>query len=430
VERVHQDDSDRQDRIEVRGSGPLEGAVTISGAKNSVLKLMAACLLAEGTFTIRNVPDIDDVTVMADVLRSMGVSVSRADDALVIERPAAITPEAPYALTEQLRASTAVLGPLLAGAGHARVALSGGDDFGPRPIDMHIAGLEAIGCRFEISGGDVYATADNLVGNSVLLEYPSVGATENVMMAAVRAKGTTVIDNAAREPEIADLAGFLNHMGGHVIGAGTSTITVEGVEELRPVEYTAVSDRIEAATFMAALGVAGGEITLVGARLDHMAMLCRKLGEMGVRTSSDPNGVWAMCNGRLRAADVSTLPYPGLPTDCKPLLVAMLSVAEGVGIVTENLFSGRFRYVDELVRMGADIRTEGHHAVIRGVERLSGAPVRASDIRAGAALVVAGLAADGVTVVSDPHHIDRGYEDFAGKLSALGADVRRMRHIG
>ena len=414
----------------MRGSGPLEGAVTISGAKNSVLKLMAACLLADGTFTIRNVPDIDDVTVMADVLRSMGVSVSRADDALVIERPAAITPEAPYALTEQLRASTAVLGPLLAGAGHARVALSGGDDFGPRPIDMHIAGLEAIGCRFEISGGDVYATADNLVGNSVLLEYPSVGATENVMMAAVRAKGTTVIDNAAREPEIADLAGFLNHMGGHVIGAGTSTITVEGVEELRPVEYTAVSDRIEAATFMAALGVAGGEITLVGARLDHMAMLCRKLGEMGVRTSSDPNGVWAMCNGRLRAADVSTLPYPGLPTDCKPLLVAMLSVAEGVGIVTENLFSGRFRYVDELVRMGADIRTEGHHAVIRGVERLSGAPVRASDIRAGAALVVAGLAADGVTVVSDPHHIDRGYEDFAGKLSALGADVRRMRHIG
>ncbi|MCY3576043.1 MAG: UDP-N-acetylglucosamine 1-carboxyvinyltransferase [bacterium] len=427
MERVHQEDFDRQDRIEVRGGGPLEGSVAISGAKNSVLKLMAACLLTEGTFTIRNVPDIDDVTVMADVLRSMGVSVNRTDDALVIERPAAIAPEAPYALTERLRASTAVLGPLLAGTGHARVALPGGDDFGPRPIDMHIAGLEAIGCRFEISGGDVYATADNLVGNSVLLEYPSVGATENVMMAAVLAKGATVIDNAAREPEIADLAGFLNHMGGHVIGAGTSTITVEGVEELRPVEYTVVSDRIEAATFMAALGVAGGEITLVGARLDHMAMLCRKLGEMGVRTSSDPDGVWAMCNGRLRSADVSTLPYPGLPTDCKPLLVAMLSVAEGVGIVTENLFSGRFRYVDELVRMGADIRTEGHHAVIRGVERLSGAPVRASDIRAGAALVVAGLAADGLTVVSDPHHIDRGYENFAGKLSALGADVRHEK---
>lgn len=430
MERVHQEDFDRQDRIEVRAGGPLEGSVAISGAKNSVLKLMAACLLAEGTSVIRNVPDIDDVAVMADVLRAMGVSVSRSGDALTIERPAAVNPEVPYALTEQLRASTAVLGPLLASAGHARVALPGGDDFGPRPIDMHIAALEAIGCRFEISGGDVHATADNLVGSPVLLEFPSVGATENVMMAAVRAKGTTVIDNAAREPEIADLAGFLNHMGGQVTGAGTSTIMVEGMDDLHPAEHTAMSDRIEASTFLAALGVAGGEIILRGAQPDHMAMPCRKLGEMGVRTSSDSQGMWAMSKGRLRSADVSTLPYPGLPTDCKPLLVAMLSVAEGVGIVTENLFSGRFRYVDELVRMGADIRTEGHHAVIRGVDRLSGAPVRASDIRAGAALVVAGLAADGVTVVSDPHHIDRGYEGFVGKLSALGADVCRVRPDG
>lgn len=429
MERVQQEDFDQLDRIEVRARGPLEGSVSIGGAKNSVLKLMAACLLAEGTSVIRNVPDIDDVAVMADVLRAMGVSVSRLGDALTIDRPAVITPEAPYALTEQLRASTAVLGPLLAGAGHARVALPGGDDFGPRPIDMHIAALEAIGCRFEISGGDVHATADNLVGNPVLLEFPSVGATENVMMAAVRAKGATVIDNAAREPEIVDLAGFLNRMGGQVTGAGTSTIMVEGVEELHPAEHTAMCDRIEAATFLAAVGVAGGEIILRGAQPDHMAMPCRKLGEMGVRTSSDSEGMWAMGSGRLRSADVSTLPYPGLPTDCKPLLVTMLSVAEGVGIVTENLFSGRFRYVDELVRMGADIRTEGHHAVIRGVDRLSGAPVRASDIRAGAALVVAGLAADGVTVVSDPHHIDRGYEDFAGKLSALGADVRRVRPV-
>ena len=430
VERAQHDDFDQQDRIEVRPGAPLEGSVTIGGAKNSVLKLMAACLLTEGTYVIRNVPDIDDVTVMADVLRSMGVSVSRSGDALTVVRPADIIPEAPYALTERLRASTAVLGPLLAGVGQAQVALPGGDDFGPRPIDMHIAGLEAIGCRFEVSGGDVHATADNLVGSPVLLEFPSVGVTENVMMAAVRAKGTTVIDNAAREPEIADLAGFLNHMGGHVMGAGTSTIVVEGVEELHSVEHTVVSDRIEAATFLTALGMAGGEITLVGARPDHMAMLCRKLGEMGVRTSSDPDGMWAMSSGRLRSADVSTLPYPGLATDCKPLLVALLSVAEGVGIVTENVFSGRFRYVDELVRMGADIRTEGHHAVIRGVDRLSGAPVRASDIRAGAALVVAGLAADGLTVVTDPQHIDRGYENFAGKLSALGADVRRERPGG
>ena len=414
----------------VRSGSPLEGSVPISGAKNSALKLMAACLLTEGTFVLRNVPAIDDVVVMADVLRAMGVSVDRSGDALTIVRPAEITPEAPYALTERLRASTAVLGPLLSGTGQALVALPGGDDFGPRPIDMHVAGLEALGCRFKVSGGDVYATAENLTGNQVLLEFPSVGATENVMMAAIRAKGTTVIDNAAREPEIADLAGFLNHMGARVFGAGTSTIEIEGVSELHSVEHTVMTDRIEAATFLAALGMAGGEITLRGARPDHMAMLCRKLGEMGVRTSSDPEGMWAMSSGRLRSADVSTLPYPGLPTDCKPLLVAMLAVAEGVGIVSENLFSGRFRYVDELVRMGADIRTEGHHAVIRGVPRLSGAPVRASDIRAGATLVVAGLAADGETVVADPQHIDRGYEDFVGKLSALGADVRRERPGG
>ncbi len=430
VDLAYRDGRERQDRIVVNPSGPLEGTVTIGGAKNSVLKLMAACLLTEGANVIHNVPDIDDVLVMTEVLRAMGVSVERSGDSLTVDRPPEIIPEVPYGLAEQLRASTAVLGPLLAGAGQALVALPGGDDFGPRPIDMHIAGLEAIGCRFEVSGGDVHAVADHLVGNSVLLEFPSVGATENVMMAAVRAKGTTVIDNAAREPEIADLAGFLNHMGGRVVGAGTATIVVEGVNELHPTEHTAMSDRIEAATFLSALGVAGGEITLRGARPDHMTMLCRKLGDMGVRTSSDPEGMWAMSRGRLRSADVSTLPYPGLPTDCKPLLVAMLSVAEGVGIVTENLFSGRFRYVDELVRMGADIRTESHHAVIRGVERLSGAPVRASDIRAGAALVVAGLAADGVTEVLDPHHIDRGYENLADKLGALGADVRREQPAG
>ncbi|WP_419919728.1 UDP-N-acetylglucosamine 1-carboxyvinyltransferase [Candidatus Poriferisocius sp.] len=430
MERTYRDSREQQDRIVVHPGGPLEGTVPIGGAKNSVLKLMAACLLTVGTNVIRNVPDIEDVMVMTEVLRTMGVSVDRSGDTLTIVRPPDINPEVPYELTERLRASTAVLGPLLAGAGQARVALPGGDDFGSRPIDMHIAGLEAIGCRFEISGGDIHATADILRGSSVLLEFPSVGATENVMMAAARARGTTMIDNAAREPEIADLAGFLNHMGGRVIGAGTSTIVVEGVSELHPTEHTAMSDRIEAATFLAALGVAGGEITLQGARPDHMAMLCRKLGDMGVRTSSDPDGMWAMSRGRPRSADVSTLPYPGLPTDCKPLLVAMLSVAEGVGIVTENLFSGRFRYIDELIRMGADIRTESHHAVIRGVERLSGAPVRASDIRAGAALVVAGLAADGTTEVLDPHHIDRGYENLVGKLSDLGADVRREKPDG
>jgi UDP-N-acetylglucosamine 1-carboxyvinyltransferase len=242
-------------------------------------------------------------------------------------------------------------------------------------------------------------------------------------MAAVLAKGTTVIDNAAREPEIADLAAFLNRMGARVLGAGSSTIQVEGVEELAAVEHTVIPDRIEAATFLAAVGVAGGEITLRGARPDHMDMFVAKLGEMGMRISPTGEGIWAMAPGRLRSVDMSTLPYPGLATDYKPLFVAMLASAEGVGIVTENLFAGRFRYVDELVRMGADIRTEGHHAVIRGLPALSGAPVRAPDIRAGAALVVAALKADGETVVSDAHHISRGYEHFVAKLRALGADV-------
>jgi UDP-N-acetylglucosamine 1-carboxyvinyltransferase len=412
--------------ILVRPSGPLEGTVPVGGAKNSVLKLMAATLLSEGTFVIRNAPRISDVAIMASLLASMGVEVSHVGDVLTITVGPDLRPEAPYELVEKMRASIVVLGPLLARFGEARVALPGGDDFGPRPIDIHLRGLAELGARFETRHGFVVASAERLTGARVLLEFPSVTATENVLMAAVRAKGTTVIDNAAREPEVADLAAFLNRMGGHVLGAGTSTITIEGVEDLVPVEHTAIPDRIEAMTFLAAVGVAGGEITLAGARPDHMDMLCLKLGEMGMRISPEAGGLWAMVSQRLRSVDVSTLPYPGIATDYKPLFVALLSVADGVGIVTENLFSGRFRYIDELVRMGADIRTEGHHAVVRGVERLSGAPVKAPDIRAGAALVVAALGADAETVIHDVHHIDRGYEDFVGKLRGIGADVERI----
>ena len=264
------------------------------------------------------------------------------------------------------------------------------------------------------------------MGARIVLEFPSVGATENVMMAAVRAKGETIIENAAREPEIADLAAFLNRMGGKVLGAGTSTIVVEGVDKLVAVEHSVIPDRIEAATYLAATGIAGGEVNLIGARSDHMDMLCQKVGEMGMRISADPNGLWVMCNRSLQSVDLATLPYPGIATDYKPFLVSMLAVASGVGIVTENLFSGRFRYVDELIRMGADIRTEGHHAVIRGVGSLSGAPVRAHDIRAGAALVVAALKADGETEIRDPEHIDRGYEGLVENLSVLGADIQRL----
>jgi UDP-N-acetylglucosamine 1-carboxyvinyltransferase len=415
------------DRIAVRQSGPLEGTVTISGAKNSVLKLMAATTLAPGEYVLHNVPEILDVTWMAELLETMGMTVERpAPGDLRIVHDGELTPEAPYELVERMRASIVVLGPLLARYGRAKVALPGGDDFGPRPIDMHLRGLEELGATFEFAHGYIEARAEQLIGTRVLLEFPSVGATENLLMAAVLAKGTTIIDNAAREPEIADLAAFLNRMGARVLGAGSSTIQVDGVEQLAAVEHTVIPDRIEAATFLAALGVAGGEITLAGARHDHMDMYVAKLGEMGMRISPDSEGIWAMCARRLRAVDVSTLPYPGLATDYKPLFVAMLATADGVGIVTENLFAGRFRYVDELVRMGADIRTEGHHAVVRGRPLLSGAPVRAPDIRAGAALVVAALRAEGETVVSDAHHIRRGYERFVDKLRSVGADVREQ----
>jgi UDP-N-acetylglucosamine 1-carboxyvinyltransferase len=407
----------------VRPSGPLDGTVPISGAKNSVLKLMAATALAEGTYRLRNVPAISDVTWMGDLLTSMGMTVERADHEVVIEWSGDLTPVAPYELVERMRASIVVLGPLLARFGHARVALPGGDDFGPRPIDMHLGALEQLGARFEFEHGYIEASADQLTGARILLEFPSVGATENALMAAVLAKGQTVIDNASLEPEIAELAAFLNLMGAQVLGAGTSIIQIEGVESLSSVEHEVIPDRIEVATFLAALGVAGGELTLAGARPDHMAMLITKLGDMGMRISPCSEGLWAMAPGRLQATDVSTLPYPGLATDYKPLLVALLATADGVGIVTENLFSGRFRYIDELIRMGADIRTESHHAVVRGKERLSGAPVRAPDIRAGAALVVAALRADGETVISGAEHIERGYEDLVAKLSAVGADL-------
>ena len=413
----------------MRPAGELSGTLTVQGAKNSALKLMAATLLAEGEYALSRVPRIDDVEIMGELLTSMGIGVSRrADGSLVVRRPADFTPEAPYELVERMRASIVVLGPLLARCGRARVAMPGGDNFGTRPIDMHLRGLEALGAAFSFEHGVIEAHADLLRGTKVVLDFPSVGATENLLLAAVLAKGTTVIDNAAREPEIADLAAFLNRMGAVVEGAGTATIAIEGVEELSPADHEVIPDRVEAATYLAAVGMAGGEITLVGARADHMDMLIHKLGAMGVRVAETSDGLWAArpATRRLAAVDVATLPYPGVATDYKPLLLTMLSAAEGVGVVTENVFAAnRYAYVAELQRMGADITLASHHAVVRGVPRLSGAPVKATDIRAGAALVVAGLVAEGETVVSGAHHVDRGYEDMAAKLGALGADIRR-----
>ncbi len=427
------------DQFVVHRSGPLHGSVRAGGAKNSALKLMAACLLAEGRHVLSGVPYIVDVEIMADVLRSIGARVTRAelgDDGgpgdLLIDVPTVLVPEAPYELVEKMRASVVVLGPLLARTGRARVSMPGGDDFGNRPIDIHLHGLSTLGASFETVHGYVEGVVPDagaggrLVGNRVVFEYPSHTATDNVLMAAVLAKGTTIVENAAREPEVADLAELLTAMGARITGAGTSRIEVEGVDELHPAAHRVIPDRVVAATFFAAVGLAGGDVVVVDARANHMDMLLRKLGEMGVHVSQTPEGLRAQSDGRLHSVDISTLPYPGVATDYKPFLVTMLSVADGVGIVTENLFSGRFRYVDELRRMGADIRNEGHHAVVRGVAQLSGAPVRAPDLRAGAALVLAGLVADGETVVTEAVHVDRGYEDFAGKLASLGADVTRV----
>jgi UDP-N-acetylglucosamine 1-carboxyvinyltransferase len=414
--------------IVVRPNGPLAGTVRAGGAKNSALKLMVACLLAEGCTVLRNVPVIDDVDSMAEVLRAVGARVERlANGDVAVTTPPAedLRPVAPYELVERMRASVVVLGLLLARCGEVHMPLPGGDDFGDRPIDFHVNGLTAMGARFEISHGEVrgHVEGGRLVGTRVVLEYPSHTATDNLLMAAALAKGTTVIENAAKEPEVIDLAAMLGAMGAVVRGAGTSRIEVEGVEELHPTRHSVVPDRVVAATYVAVAGMTGGDVTITDARPDHMEMLLRKVNQMGVVTTLGPDGLRATAAQRLLAADVATLPYPGVATDFSPLLVAMLTGADGVGILTENLFSGRFRYVEELRRMGADIKTEGHHAVVRGVPVLSGARVRAPDIRAGVALVLAGLVAEGETTVTGAHHISRGYEDLVGTLRSLGAKV-------
>ena len=418
--------------IAVRGNGPLSGTVTVPGAKNSVLKLMAATLLTDGTFEITNVPDIADVTIMGDLLAAIGVQIERpSPDRLLLTDTGDLTPIAPYELVERIRASINVLGPLLTRCGHVRLSMPGGDDFGARPIDMHVAGLEAMGATFKFSHGYLEAFADRLHGADISFDFPSVGATENLLTAAVLADGRTTIENAAREPEITDLCEFLVAMGAQISGVGTSTLVIDGVEhgQLCPVSHRTVPDRIQAATYIAAVAVAGGELEIEGARPEHMTMLLERFTDMGldISTITDRAGdlLRVVASERLRSIDVATLPYPGIATDYKPLIITMLSVANGVGIVTENLYPGRFRYVEELQRLGADVRTSGHHAVVRGVQRLSGAPVRAHDIRAGAAMVVAGLAAEGETEISGVHHIDRGYDDLVGRLAALGAHIER-----
>ena len=417
-------------RIRVRPGHKLSGTVDVPGAKNSVLKLMAACLMADGDFTLTNVPDIDDVATMSDLLSAIGLDIrhDRTLGRLDINNPGGLHLVAPYELVERIRASINVLGPLLGRFGEVRIALPGGDDFGSRPIDMHLNGLTQMGAEFSIRHGDVHAFADRLHGADITLDFPSVGATENLLTAAVFAKGTTTIDNAAREPEIVDLCHMLVSMGASIEGIGSTTVTVHGVERdaLRPTSHAVVPDRVQAATYIAATAITGGEVLVRHAVPEHMEMLLRRFDDMGITVEPQHNGILVVGPEKLKSIDVVTLPFPGVATDYKPLVVALLSVADGVGIVTENLYPGRFRYVDELRRLGANIRTDGHHAIVRGVPRLSGAPVRSPDIRAGAALVVAGLVAEGETIVSDVHHIDRGYDDLVGRLESLGADIARI----
>lgn len=412
------------------GGARLAGEVEVVGAKNSVLKLMAAALLATGETTLTNLPAISDVQIMCELLERLGCQVSQqtvggADEVqiLVPEPPES---EAPYELVRRIRGSICVLGPLLARTGRAKVALPGGDSIGSRPLDMHFAGLERMGATIGIEHGYVVAEASELRGATIWLDFPSVGATENIMTAAVLAKGTTVIDNAAREPEIVDLCNLLVAMGAQIDGIGSSTLEITGVPELHPASHRAVGDRIVAGTWAMAAVATRGDVTVRGAQAQHLEIALDKLVRAGAEVDVRADGFRIVMAERPKSFDVVTLPYPGLATDLQPQAIALLSVAEGTAMITENLFEARFMFCDEIARMGADVRTDGHHAVVRGRERLSGAPVRATDIRAGVGLVIAGLVADGVTEVAEIHHIDRGYVRFEEQLRALGADVQRV----
>lgn len=417
------------DRFRVVGGSSLKGEVQITGAKNSVLKLMAVTLLAPGRSIIHNVPDIADVSMMAELLEKLGCTVDRdlTQSSISINVPENPGHKAEYELVRKLRASINVLGPLVARLGRAEVALPGGDAIGSRGLDFHTKGLVALGAQAHSEHGYIIATAPNgLKGAQITLDFPSVGATENIMTAAVLANGTTVLDNAAREPDIVDIGNFLISMGADIEGLGTPTITIRGVKELSPCEHTAISDRIVTGTWAFAAAMTQGDISIHGARPEHLELPLEKVVAAGAVVTTIPGGIRVKMDRRPTAIDVSTLPYPGFPTDLQPFVITLNAVADGDSLVTENVFEGRFMFVNELLRLGAKIRVDGHHAAISGVPQLSCAPVVASDIRAGAGLVLAGLVSDGVTFVEGAFHVDRGYPNFAEQLRALGADVTRV----
>ncbi len=413
----------------VVGGSRLVGEVTVDGAKNSVLKLMAASLLAQGRTTLREAPEILDVEIMSELLRRLGCEVKHdtATRVLVIDVPSKPSHLADYDLVRKMRASICVLGPLLARCGEANIALPGGDAIGSRGLDMHVAGLERLGAEVTVEHGFLVATSPRgLVGAAIMLDFPSVGATENILMASVLAEGATVIDNAAREPEIGDLCQMLVGMGAVIGGIGSSTLEITGVDELRPADHTVVPDRIVAGTWAVAAAMTQGDVTVRKATASHLDIALDKLTTAGAMVEVLADGFRVVMAARPRAVDIVTLPYPGFPTDLQPQFIALNAISEGSALVTENLFEARFRFVNELARLGADVRIDGHHAMVRGCPQLSGAPVEATDVRAGAGLVLAGLVADGVTTVTEVHHIDRGYARFVENLQKLGADIRRV----
>lgn len=414
------------DRYLVTGGARLRGEVLVGGAKNSVLKLMAAALLAQGRTTLTNVPEIADVPLMADVLRGLGAQVQIEGDTVLIDAPEMPDYHADFDAVKQFRASVCVLGPLMARCRRAVVALPGGDAIGSRPLDMHQSGLRALGARSEIEHGCVVAEAEALHGAAISLEFPSVGATENILMAAVLSEGVTTIDNAAREPEIVDLCVMLNQMGAQVDGLGSETLTVTGVDRLSPTTHHVVGDRIVGGTWGIAAAMTCGDVTVRGVDPRHLSLVLKKLEDAGAEVTRYDDGFRVRQEERPRAVDTATLPFPGYPTDLQPMAIGLATVSDGMSLITENVFEARFRFVEEMVRLGADARTDGHHAVIRGVDRLSSAPVWASDIRAGAGLVLAGLLADGVTEVHDIEHIDRGYPHFEEQLRRLGGVIERV----
>ena len=416
------------EKLVIHGGKPLEGTVRVSGAKNAVLPIIVASMLGTTQSVLTEIPKLDDVHTVCEVITSLGVQIEQPQaGTLVIDASHLTSTSAPYDLVRRMRASFLVMGPLLARKGHAKISLPGGCSIGARPIDLHLKAFEAMGAVINLENGDIEASVENgLKGAQIYLDFPSVGATENVLMAASLAEGRTVLENAAEEPEIVDLATYLNSMGANIRGAGTNVIRIEGVKELHGANHSVIPDRIEAGTFMVGAAMTGGNVYVENALSEHLKPLVAKLKEVGATVEEDIDGIRVIGHKPLRPADIKTLPYPGFPTDMQAQFMALTTICQGTSVITETVFENRFMHVDEFKRMGAKIRIEGRSAIVEGVPRLKGADVNATDLRAGAALVLAGLVAKGETKVGYLYHIDRGYDNLVQKLQRLGADIVRV----